>query len=103
MGGTLGTCGMSLTIIIVNGLLLFGVSAAYTLGDAWVRSWFLILFCDFYQFFNLSAPSLLTMFLIALLQSSMVSNDGVDELKHKDTQAHCDALPQRGRAYHYHL
>ena len=35
VGGTLGTCETSLTILIVYGLLLFGVIAVYTLGDAW--------------------------------------------------------------------
>ena len=71
--GTLGTSGMSLTIIIVTGLLLFGVISVCTLGNAWVRSLFFIVFSvSFINCFNSSTPSLLPIILIALLQSAMV-------------------------------
>ena len=74
VGGTLVTCGMSLTILLVNGLLLFGASDVCTLGDAWVHSLLFIVFSvSFINFFNSSDPSLLTMFLIGLLQSAMAA------------------------------
>ena len=74
VGGTLGTCGMSLTILLVNGFFLFGVSVVCTLGDAWVCSLFFIFFSvSFINCFNSSDPSLLPMFLIALLKSAMAA------------------------------
>ena len=53
VGGTLVTCGMSLTILLVNGLLMFGASDICTLGDAWVHSLFFIVFSvSFINCFN---------------------------------------------------
>ena len=72
--GTLGTCGMSLTIIIVIGLFLFSGCAVCTLGDAWARSLLCTVFSvSFINFFSSSAPSLLFMCLIALLQPAMAA------------------------------
>ena len=74
VGGTLGTCGMSLTIVLVNGLLLFGVCDVFTLGDSWVLSFLFIVFSvSLINCFNSCAPSLLPIFFIALLQSAMAA------------------------------
>ena len=71
--GTLGICGMSLAIFHVIRLSL-NVCAVCNLGDAWARLGFctacsisLINFC------SSSSPSLLPMFLMALLQSAMAA------------------------------